>query len=94
MYGAVDPMFMIMLIQCLGDEYIVWDKTATILFKKPGKSKLFAHFIIPSEEVLFIHEELRSKRSLDREYTVDLKDAEGNVCATVIKTIYIRKKSD
>lgn len=92
MYGAVDPMFMIMLIERLGSEYVVWDKAATIRFKKPGNCKLFAHFIIQDEELKFIREVLISKRSLDRVYMVDLKDAKGNIYATVEKTIYIRKK--
>jgi acyl-coenzyme A thioesterase PaaI-like protein len=92
MYGAIDPMFMIMLIQRLGQDYVVWDKAATIQFKRPGKSKLFAHFLIPDEEVSYIHEELKNNRSVDRVYSVDLKDAEDNICANIQKTIYIRKK--
>jgi acyl-coenzyme A thioesterase PaaI-like protein len=92
MYGAIDPMFMIMLIQRLGQDFVVWDKAATIQFKRPGKSKLFAHFLIPDEEVSYIHEELKNNRSVDRVYSVDLKDAEDNICANIQKTIYIRKK--
>ena len=32
LYGAVDPMYMIMLIRILGPGYTVWDKAATIRF--------------------------------------------------------------
>lgn len=92
MYGAVDPIFMIMLIQRLGRDYIVWDKAAMIQFKKPGKYKLYAHFLVPDEEISYIQDELKTKRSVDRVYIVDLKDAEDIVYATVEKTIYIRKK--
>ena len=92
LYGAVDPMFMNLLIQRLGAEYTVWDKAATIQFKKPGKSKQYAHFFIPDEEVAFIRKELESNNSIDRDYFVDLNDSKGLVCATVKKTIYIRKK--
>jgi acyl-coenzyme A thioesterase PaaI-like protein len=41
MYGAVDPIYMVMLIRLLGPEYIVWDKSASIRFKKPGRSTLY-----------------------------------------------------
>jgi len=92
LYGAVDPMYMIMLIQRLGPEYIVWDKAATIQFKKPGKCKLFAHFEIGDEEVRSIHQELESGRSLERVYQIDITDLEGTVYAKVEKTIYIRRK--
>lgn len=44
MYGAVDPIYMVMLIRRLGPRYVVWDKAATIRFKKPGRETLFATF--------------------------------------------------
>lgn len=92
MYGAVDPMYMIMLIKRLGPEYIVWDKAATIQFKKPGKCKLFACFKISDEEVQFIQQELKSGRSMERVYPLDITDLEGQVYVKVTKTIYIRRK--
>src|SRR5271155_5915288 len=42
MYGAVDPIYMLMLIRRLGPDYLVWDKAATIEFKKPGRETLHA----------------------------------------------------
>jgi acyl-coenzyme A thioesterase PaaI-like protein len=36
LYAMTDPFFMLMLIENLGPEYIVWDKTATIRFKEAG----------------------------------------------------------
>lgn len=46
MYAAVDPFFMIMLIKRLGPRYVVWDKAASIRFRKPGRSTLYARFVI------------------------------------------------
>ena len=43
LYAMCDPFFMLILMtEALGDEYIVWDKAAQILFKQPGKSKVRA----------------------------------------------------
>ena len=92
MYGGVDPIYMIMLIKRLGKEYIVWDKEANIKFLKPGQSTLRSVFLIPDEEIEFIKQSLRSDRSIDRTYQVDLIDQDGNLCAQVAKTIYIRRK--
>src|SRR5512145_941822 len=50
MYGAVDPIYMLMLIRCLGADYVVWDKAATIRFLRPGRSTLRANFELPVEE--------------------------------------------
>lgn len=96
MYSAVDPFYMIMLIKILGPQYVVWDKAATIRFKKPGRGTLHARFVIEPEEVGRIVAELDGKESIERTFRVDLTDAEGTVHAEVEKLIYIarRKASD
>src|SRR6266545_5415368 len=94
LYGAVDPLYMILLIKILGPEYIVWDKAATIRFKKPGRGTLYARFVIPEEEIALIRRLLETEPSIDRVYNVDLTDGDGVVHATVEKTIYVRKNSE
>ena len=91
-YSAVDPIYMLMLIHRLGKEFVVWDKAATIQFKKPGRETLFARFAVPNAELAAIRAALETQRSVDRAYLIELKDAAGTVCATVEKIIYIRKQ--
>jgi Domain of unknown function (DUF4442) len=91
LYGSVDPMYMIMLIKLLGPGYIVWDKAASIRFRKPGKSTLHATFKIDDAELDAIREATKSGEQIDRVYNVDLVDAKGVVHAGVEKTIYIRR---
>lgn len=90
LYGAVDPVYMIMLIRILGRGYTVWDKAASIRFKKPGRSTLHARFALTEEEIQTIRS-LAEASPIERVYTVDLVDEEGVVHASVEKTIYIRK---
>ena len=92
MYGAMDPFPMVMLIRALGSEYVVWDKAATIQFKRPGRSTLHAVFTLEDEEIETIKAELSQRPSMDRVYKVDLTDEDGLVYASVDKTIYIRRK--
>lgn len=92
MYAAVDPIYMIMLIRILGREYIVWDKAATIRFRKPGRSTLFATFHIEDAELEAIRSATATGEPVDRTYNVDLADADGVVHASVEKIIYVRKK--
>ena len=93
MYGAVDPFYMVMLINRLGPEYIVWDKAATVRFKKPGRGTLTAKLLIPDEELRAIEQALADgAASVDRVYTVDLTDAAAEVVAEVEKVVYIRRK--
>lgn len=92
LYGAVDPIYMIMLIKLLGRDYVVWDKAATIRFRRPGKTTLYARFRVAPEEVAAIRAELEGRKSLDRVYRVELLDADGRVHAEVEKTIYIARR--
>jgi hypothetical protein len=94
MYGSVDPIYMIQLMKLLGRGYTVWDKAATIRFKKPGRSTLYATFRIDDEELRTIAEATAGGASIDRTYEVDLVDAEGVVHASIEKVIYIRRKKD
>ena len=93
LYGAADPLYMILLIKILGPDYVVWDKAATIRFLKPGRATLFARFLVEEEEIATIRRLLETAPSIDRIYRVDLADAEGIVHAEVEKTIYIRRKT-
>ena len=93
-YGAVDPIYMVMFIRLLGPAYIVWDKAAHIEFKRPGRSTLFAKFKIEQEEVELIRSRLEVEEKLDRRYRVELMDEQGKTCAVVEKVLYFRKKED
>jgi acyl-coenzyme A thioesterase PaaI-like protein len=93
LYGAADPIYMIMLIKILGPGYTVWDKAAAIRFLRPGRSTLFARFVIDEEEIQTILRMLENAPSIDRVYRVDLSDADGLVHASVEKTVYIRKNA-
>jgi hypothetical protein len=91
-YAGIDPIYMLMLIKNLGRDYVVWDKAAKIRFKRPGKDTLFAKFLITSAELSEIKAALRTEKSVDRIYNVELADREGKVHALIEKTLYIAKK--
>lgn len=91
MYGAVDPIYMIMLMRLLGRDYVVWDKTASIRFRKPGRNTLHATFLIDDTELDAIRVATAAGQSVDRTYNVDLIDAEGTVYASIEKVIYVKR---
>jgi len=91
LYGAVDPIYMIMLIKLLGPDYVVWDKAAEIRFLKPGRGTLYATFRIDDEELQSIRKATASGPA-DRTYNVELVDAASISHVSVTKTIYVRRK--
>jgi acyl-coenzyme A thioesterase PaaI-like protein len=93
MYGAVDPIYMVMLMRRLGPEYLVWDKAARIRFRRPGRSTLHARFLLPDPEVEEVRGLLRDEESVDRVYKVELSDEDGVVLAFVEKTLHVRRKA-
>jgi acyl-coenzyme A thioesterase PaaI-like protein len=92
MYAAIDPVYMVMFLQLLGTECIVWDKAATIDFRKPGRSTLHAHFQVTDDELRAVRSIVAEKGKATRTYPVELRDSEGEVCAAFEKVLYFRRK--
>lgn len=91
LYGCIDPMFMFMLMHRLGPDYTVWDKGATIRFRKPGRTTIWCVCRLPDSEVADVKRLLASAEKVDRTYFVDLVDAAGVVHASVEKVVHVRK---
>ncbi|HAO19521.1 MAG TPA: tetrameric acyl-CoA thioesterase, partial [Desulfobacteraceae bacterium] len=92
LYAMTDPFFMLMLLQILGKEYIVWDKAAHIEFIKPGRGTLTAKFIITDEEIGNILKNTADGQKYLPEFSVNIKDEADETVASVTKILYLRKK--
>ncbi len=89
LYGAVDPFYMLMLMENLGPSYVVWDKAAAIRFRRPGGDTLYASFKLDEAELTEIRRLLAEHPKVDRTYPIQLVDHAGVVHAEVEKTIHI-----
>jgi len=92
MLAATDPIYMIQLIQILGNNYVVWDKSVEAQYKKPAKSRVFGEFIFTPEEIKYIKHDVEINNEIDIIKTMQLVDAEQNKIAIFNKTLYIAKK--
>ncbi len=92
LYSMADPFYMLMLMNNLGRDYIVWDKAATIRFRKPGKGKVRAEFRLSDAQLDEIREQLKTLPKYEPTFTVEVKDEAGDVVAEVQKVLHIRKK--
>lgn len=88
-----DPFYMLMLLHAIGKDYIVWDKSASIVYKKPAKGTVFASFSLLPEQVESIKTALLDNPKTDREFIIQIKDSSNQVVAEVKKILHIRKKS-
>jgi len=94
LYSMTDPFLMVMLIEILGRDYIVWDKAASIRFRRPGRGTVYAKFRITDEQIDEIRETLKTAEKMEREYLVEVKDASGEVIAEVKKLLHFRKRRE
>ena len=88
-----DPFYMVMFLQNLGSEYIVWDKAASIRYLKPGRTDVVAHFQLTEEILNGVRKTLETQEKMDWTTTVQIKDLKGEVIAEVDKIVYIRRKT-
>jgi acyl-coenzyme A thioesterase PaaI-like protein len=92
MYAAIDPVLLVMLARRLGPSYQVWDKAATIEFRKPGRTALHARFRIEEAEIETLRQALAREGRIERTYAVDLVDEAGAVHAHFTKTLHLRDR--
>jgi acyl-coenzyme A thioesterase PaaI-like protein len=93
LFAMTDPFYMAMLGVNLGPEYVVWDKAASIRYKKPGKGRVRAEFRLSEERLLEIRATVEQDGRFDARFMVEVKDDEGGVVAEVERVIYCAKKS-
>lgn len=90
--SMIDPFYMLMLVEILGPDYIVWDKSVDMEFVAPGRGEVFAEFYV--DDALL--ERVRSATATGEKYLpvlpVTIVDGAGNVIAKAQKTLYIRRK--
>ena len=93
LYSMCDPWFMLILMRALGTEYIVWDKSASIQFLRPGRGTVSATFHIPQARVEEIRRQADSGQKIEPVFTVDVLDAQDQAVAHVEKLLYVRRKN-
>ena len=92
LYSMADPFYMLMLIENLGRDYVVWDKSASIRFRTPGKGTVAVSFQLADDDIAQIREALQTQEKLDRTFLAEIKDESGTVVAEIQKVVQIRDK--
>ncbi|WP_201604053.1 DUF4442 domain-containing protein [Psychrobacter submarinus] len=90
LYAMTDPFYMLLLMQQLGSNYVVWDKSSHIEFVAPATSKVTARIKVSSSEATAIRKLAESGEPVFRDYRTEIVDNNQKVVAIVTKTVYIR----
>ncbi len=92
LFSMTDPFWMLLTLNTLGKNYIVWDKAGAIDFRRPGRGTVRAHFRLDDAML----DEIRAATAGGEKYLrwceTEIVDTEGEVVARVRKQLYIRRK--
>lgn len=91
LYAGADPQFMLAFLHILPD-LVVWDKAATIRFRRPSRGTVRARFHLPAEEILAVRRAADAAGKVERVYAVEVVDEDGEVIAEVEKTLHVRRR--
>ncbi|GAB4237399.1 MAG: DUF4442 domain-containing protein [Ekhidna sp.] len=92
LFSATDPIYMIQLIQVLGSDYVVWDKSSVVKFKRPAKSDAYAVFEFSQDEIDQLKADISEKKEVDLVKPVLLTSKEGKLFCEIEKVIYVADK--
>jgi acyl-coenzyme A thioesterase PaaI-like protein len=92
LFAMTDPFYMLMLMANLGGDYIVWDKAASIRYRKPGRGTVRAEFRLTDAQLDDIREKLKTLPKYEPVFKVEVKDARGTLIAEVEKVLHVKKK--
>ena len=93
LYSMVDPHLMLLLMQLLGKEYLVWDKAANIEFIKASKRKVTSVINVSNKDLEIIKNNTDNGEKHFSNFIVEIRDEDNDLVARVKKTIYIKKKT-
>ena len=89
LFAMTDPFYPLLLSLNLGTSYIIWDKAASIRYRRPGMTDVFCHFALTAERLKEIRDTVDRNGTHDATFSIDIIDKANNVVATAERTIYI-----
>lgn len=83
---------MLLLMQALGSDYVVWDRSATIEFNKPGKGRVHSVVRITDEDLEEIRRKTEGGAAYRPRFELAILDEDDDVVATVTKVLHVRRR--
>ncbi len=92
LFAMTDPFWMLLVMNALGDDYIVWDQAGEIRFLTPGRGTVAADFSLEDGSLNEIRLATMSGEKHLRWFETVIVGTDGNPVAKVRKQLYIRRK--
>lgn len=92
LFAMTDPFWMIMVMENLGRDYLVWDKQAEIEFVSPGRGTVHCDFELLEADLERIRQATACGEKYLHWFPMQVLNAEGKVVARLRKQVYVRRK--
>jgi hypothetical protein len=92
LYSMCYPFYMLILMENLGRDNVVWDKSASIRLHRPGRGRVYARFAVSRAEIEGIRARADADEKVEPVFSTTVVDHADKPIARVEKTLYIRRK--
>jgi hypothetical protein len=93
LYAMTDPFHALMMFHNLGRDDLVWDRSGSIRYEKPGRTDAFARFRLDAAAIDEARAATPNGDKHEPTFRVDVVDTRGDTIAVVHKTLPIRRQS-
>ncbi|MGK6352932.1 PaaI family thioesterase [Parapedobacter sp. DT-150] len=92
-FAAADPIYALLfdqIFQRKGFETVVWLKSASVQYLKPGRAALFFTVAIADAEIKEAETSLTDRGRFVKTYAIAITDRHGETCAIMQNEVYIK----
>ncbi|MCE7033136.1 DUF4442 domain-containing protein [Lysobacter sp. GX 14042] len=94
LFAMTDPFWMLLVLNNIGRDHLVWDQAGSIEFVRPGRGTVHAEFALEPRVIEELHHATAGGDKALRWFDTEVRDSDGEVVAKVRKQLYVRLKRD
>ena len=92
LFAMTDPFWMILVMETLGRDYVVWDKAADIEFIKAVREPVYAQIRVDPVAIAELRSATASGEKVLRWFETEIRTAAGELVARSRKQLHVRLK--
>jgi acyl-coenzyme A thioesterase PaaI-like protein len=92
LFAMADPFWMILVMETLGRDYVVWDKAAEIEFVKAVREPVTVEFQVDPVAIAELRAATADGAKVLRWFETEIRTASGETVARVRKQLHVRLK--
>lgn len=92
LFAMTGGLYTMILMENLGPDYIVWDTSASIRFRRPARSSVRAEFRLSEEQIDEVRRAADTQPKVEPTWKIEVKDISGEVVAVVERTMHVRRR--